>query len=115
MIRGLDKVMNERPCLIKNLKAGQRGYAVSWASVILKNGDVYLNGMYDIEPESHGTLELYIEKTVDGFIVDYSKVDRFDSYADSLEDKANCVMGSKIEDWIKVGNVTEEYKRSLVQ
>ena len=113
MIRGLDKIMNERPTLIKNIRVGQKGYAVPWGSVILKNGDVYLNGMYDIEPESHGTLELYIEKTTNGFIVDYSKVERFDSYADTLDDKVKGVMGSKKEDWIKVGNVTEEYKRSL--
>lgn len=113
MIRGLERVMSERPTLIKNLQPGQKGYAVSWASVILKNGDVYLNGMYDIEPKMGGALQLYIEKTVNGFIVDYSKVERFDDYADSLDDKVKCVVGSKKEDWIKVGNVTEEYKRSL--
>lgn len=115
MIIGLERVLKERPNLIKAMNDGDSGYAVSWACHILKNGDVYLNGVYDIEGNTpHGTCNMKITKTKSGYDLDFTDVEHFDSYSDTLEDCVNGCMGSKKEDWIKVGNVTQEYQRSLL-
>ena len=116
MIVGLERILNERPNLIKAMNNGDSGYAVSWACHILKNGDVYLNGVFDIEGDRpHGTCDLKITKTSKGYDLDFTNVKNFDSYSETLEDCVNCCIGSKTEDWIKVGNVTQEYQRSLVR
>jgi hypothetical protein len=115
MIIGLDKIIKERPNLIKDMKDGFSGYAVPWSCHILKNGDVYLNGMYTIDGDRpHGTAELKITRTSKGYDLDFTSVDGFDSFLDTLEDCYKGCVGSKKEDWIKVGNVTEEYQRSLI-
>ncbi len=112
MIKGIENILKNQPKLIQNMKPGDSGYSVSWASVILKNGDVYLNGKYDIEDHCGGTLQLFIKKLTDNeWEVDFSKCYRYDYYADTLEDAASCVMGSVPSEWIKVGNITQEFKR----
>lgn len=116
MITGLERILQERPNLIKAMNDGDSGYAVSWACHILKNGDVYLNGVYTIDGDRpHGTVQLKITRTMKGYDLDFTDVKDFGSYSDTLEDCVTGCVGSKKEDWIKVGNVSEEYQRSLVQ
>ena len=93
------------------MKIDQTGYAVPWASVIIKNGDVFLNGEFDIDDSSGGTAQLKITRTQLGYDLDFSKVEDYNGFTNSLAEKVRCCLGSKIEDWIKVGNVTAEYRQ----
>lgn len=109
MIIGLDRILSERPNLIRDMKIGDTGYTVPWCVVILKNGDVYMNGKFDVD-EGGGTASLKILRTNIGYDLDFTNVDRFDSYHKTLEECVRNCIGATIEDYIKVGNISTEFK-----
>ena len=111
MIKGIDRIIQSMQGKLGQMKEGDVKFTLPWMCVITKNGDVFLNSDAPLNNDLAGTSELKVIKTSEGYDLDFSNVERFDSFADSLEEKVSCIVGGKLDDWFKVGNITDEYKR----
>lgn len=70
-----------------------------------------LNKTYMVYKEINSTANLSVKRTNIGFDLDFTNVDDFQGFADTLEDVVNDDPDDSIDNWIKVGNVSEEYKK----
>lgn len=111
MIIGLERIIQNRLSQIMNMKVGDYGYSVPWAVCILKNGDIMLNKSCVLYKDANDTLTLFVKRTVEGYDLDFSQVETFEGFADTLEEVVESDPDDSIENWIKVGNVSEEYKK----
>ena len=111
MILGIEKIIRDREGKLGEMKIGDTAYTLPWMCVILKNGDVYLSKYAPLKTELGGTSCLKVMRDESGYSLDFSEVYRFDSYSDTIEEKVSCIVGGKSEDWFKVGNITDEFKR----
>jgi hypothetical protein len=111
MITGLEKIIKNKPPQVKELRIGMVGWCVPWAVCILKNGDVFLNRTYLCYPNTEGATTLKITKVENGFDLDFTLVESFERFAQTLDEITEDDPDDIIENWVKVGNVSEEFKR----
>lgn len=108
MIRGLKNLINyaDNHPRVSKLDVGQGGWKTPWSFKMTKKGEIYVMDS-DLEPTGGGTLEVYIEKTKEGYDVDFTKVS--DHGIDVCDDESEfneCIVGNP--EWVCVGTIKDD-------
>ncbi len=59
---------------IDKMLPGDKGYTVPWAMYAEPNRDLFLNGKYSVQSQPGGTVQMHIERTETGVIVDQKTI-----------------------------------------